>query len=173
MPLCPLSACLPVSLLAAPCRNPLSAFSVRGVTTHVLASNRSTCCTTLLKNIPEICAVAPSLPKILLSSVDVIYTAKGFAVARWLADCCFSSYGSKDRCGKFRSSVSQYSSRSRSLPRSNVTSLTAIYSAGAGVVPKGNFKQRKARSSTIAMHGDSVFACACIQRKLHPGLFFQ
>ena len=41
------------------------------------------------------------------ASVAVISTDKGYAVDRWLADCCFSSGGSKDRCGKLRSSVSQ------------------------------------------------------------------
>ena len=51
-----------------------------------------------------------------------------------------------------------------SLPRSIAASLMVVYSAGAGAVPKGNLKQRKASSSTIAMHVDAVFACACILR---------
>ena len=33
-------------------------------------------------------------------SVAMISTAKGSAFARWLADCCFSSSGSKDLCGE-------------------------------------------------------------------------
>ena len=41
------------------------------------------------------------------ASVAMISTAKGSAFARWLADCYFSSGGSKDRCGELRSSVSQ------------------------------------------------------------------
>ena len=41
------------------------------------------------------------------ASVAVISTAKGSAFARWLADCCFSSGGSKDMCGELRSFVSQ------------------------------------------------------------------
>ena len=98
------------------------------------------------------------------SSVAVISTDKGTAVAIWLAESCFSSYGSKYWCGKFRSSVSQYSSQSRSLPRSIAPSLTVLYYAGAGVVPKVNLKQRKSSSSTIAMHVDTVVAFACIRR---------
>ena len=98
------------------------------------------------------------------ASVTVISTAKGSVVARWLADLCFSYCGSKDRCVEFRSSVSKDSSQSRSLLRSIAASLTVVYSAGAGVVPKGNLKQRKASSSTIAMHVDAVFTCACIRQ---------
>ena len=52
------------------------------------------------------------------ASVALISTAKGYDVARWLADCCFSSCGSKDWCGKFRSSVSQDSFQSILFPRS-------------------------------------------------------
>ena len=74
------------------------------------------------------------------TSVAVISTSKGSAVARLLADYCFSSCVNKDRCGEFRSSVSQDSSRSRSLPSSIAASLTVVYSAGAGLVPKGNLK---------------------------------
>ena len=70
------------------------------------------------------------------ASVAVISTANGSAVSIWLSDCCFSSCWSKDLCGEFRSSVSQGSSRSRSLRRSIAASLTVVYSAGAGVVPK-------------------------------------
>ena len=98
------------------------------------------------------------------ASVAVISTAKGSAVARRLSDFCFSSFGSKDWCGEFRSSVSQDSSRSRSFPRSIAASLTVVYSAGAGVVPKGNLKQRKASSSTIEIHVNAVVAFACIRR---------
>ena len=41
------------------------------------------------------------------ASVAMISTTKRSAFSRWIADCCFSSGGSKDRCGKLRSSVSQ------------------------------------------------------------------
>ena len=98
------------------------------------------------------------------ASVDAMYTSKGSDVVRCLADFCFSICGSKDQCGDFRSSVSQYSSRSRLLPRSISASLTVVYYAGAGVVPTGNFMQRKASSSTIAMDVDAVVAFACIWR---------
>ena len=92
------------------------------------------------------------------ASVALISTDKGFAVVRWLYDCCLSSCRSKERCGEFRSFLSQDSSRSRSLPRYIAVSLTVVYSAGAGVVPKGNLKQKKASPSTIAMHVDTVVA---------------
>ena len=73
-------------------------------------------------------------------SVAVMSTAKGSDVARWLADCCLSSCGSNYQCGKFRSSVSQDSSQSISLPRSISSPLTLVYSACVGVVPKGNLR---------------------------------
>ena len=98
------------------------------------------------------------------ASVAVISTAKGSAFARWLADCCFSSDGIKDLCGKLRSSVSQDYNRSRSLPRYISASPTVVYSAGTGVVLKGNIKQIKSSSSTFAMHVDMVVAFACIRR---------
>ena len=41
------------------------------------------------------------------ASVAMISTAKGSDFARWLADCGFSSVGSKDLCGELRSFVSQ------------------------------------------------------------------
>ena len=41
---------------------------------------------------------------------------------------------------------------------------TVVYSAGAGVVPKGNLKQRKDISSTIAMHANAIVVLACIRR---------
>ena len=72
--------------------------------------------------------------------------------------------GSKDRCGELRLSVSQDSSRSRSLPRSIFASLIVVYSAGAGVVPKVNIRYRKAISLTIAIHVNAVVAFACIRR---------
>ena len=96
------------------------------------------------------------------ASVAVISTAKGSSIERWLADCCFYSCGSKDRCGKFRLSVSQDSSCSRSLPRPIAASLTVAYYAGAGVTTKGNLKQKKVSLSNIAMHVDAVVAFACI-----------
>ena len=90
------------------------------------------------------------------ASVALIYTSKGSAVARWLFDFCFSSCGSKDWCVEFRTSMSQDSSRSRLLPRYISASLTVVYSACAGVVPKGDLKQVKAISSIIAMHTGCV-----------------
>ena len=98
------------------------------------------------------------------SSVSVMSTDKGSAVAIWLSDCCFSSYVSKDWCGEFISSVSQDSSRIRFLPRSIAASLTVLYSTGAGVVKKGNLRQIKASSSTIAIHVDAVVTFVCIRR---------
>ena len=50
------------------------------------------------------------------------------------------------------------------MPRSIADSLTVVYSDGAGVVPKGNLRQRKAGSSTIAIHVDVVVVFACIRR---------
>ena len=41
--------------------------------------------------------------------------------------------------------------RSISFPGSITNSLTVVYSFGAGVVPKGNHRNIKYRSSTIAM----------------------
>ena len=52
------------------------------------------------------------------------------------------------------------------MPRSIAASLIVIYSAGAGVVQKGNLKQRKAISLTIVMLVDAVFAFACIYRNI-------
>ena len=72
------------------------------------------------------------------ASVAVMSTSKGSDVARWLADFCLYSCWSKDWCGKFKSSVSQDLSRSRSFPRSISDLLTVAYSSGAGVVPKSN-----------------------------------
>ena len=83
------------------------------------------------------------------ASVAVMSNSKGSTVARFLADFFFSSCGSKYWCGDFRLFVFQDSNRSRSLPRSIVASPTLVYSAGAGLVPKGNLSQRKAISSTI------------------------
>ena len=72
--------------------------------------------------------------------VAVMSNAKGSAIARWRVDLCFYSCVSKDRCGNFRSSVSQDSSRSILLPRSIAASLIVVYSSGAGVVTKGILK---------------------------------
>ena len=49
----------------------------------------------------------PSMKPSMDVSVDVISTAKGYVVARWLDGCCFSSCGSKDLCSEFILSVSQ------------------------------------------------------------------
>ena len=91
-------------------------------------------------------------------------TVKGSAVARCLAECCFSSCGSKDWCGEFISSVSQDSFLSRSFPRSIAASLTVIYSSGAVLVSKGTLRKRNYSSLTIEMHVDAVVAFACIWR---------
>ena len=48
------------------------------------------------------------------------------------------------------------------MPRSIAASLTVVYSAVAGVVPKGNVRQIKDISSTNIMHVDVVVAFACI-----------
>ena len=47
------------------------------------------------------------------ASMAMMSTAKGYDVAIWLVDCCFSYCGIKDHCGKFSSSVSQDSFWSR------------------------------------------------------------
>ena len=78
------------------------------------------------------------------TSVSMMSTANGYDVARWLADCCFSSYGIKYRCGDFRSFVSHDSSQSILLPRSIAAALTVVYYSGAGLVTKGDLRQRKA-----------------------------
>ena len=104
-----------------------------------------------------------SMNPLIDASVAVMSTSRGSAVAIWLADCCLSYCGSNDWCAEFSSSVYQDSSRSRSLPRSIAASLPVIYSSGAGVVPKGNLRQRKDSSSIIAMHVDAVVAFAYIQ----------
>ena len=98
------------------------------------------------------------------ASVAVMSNAKGSAFSRWLVDCCLSSCDSKDLCGEFRSSVSQYLSRSRSFPRSISASLTVVYSAGMSVLPKGNRRQRRAGLYTIAIHFDVVVAFSFIRR---------
>ena len=60
--------------------------------------------------------------------------------------------------------MSQDSSWSRFFPRSIVNALKVVYSAGAGVVPKGNNRQINASSSTIAINFDAVVALAYIWR---------
>ena len=67
-------------------------------------------------------------------------------------------------CGEFRSSVYQYFSRRRSFTRSIYASPTVVHSAGAGVVPKGNLRQKNASSSTIAIQVDVVVEFVCIRR---------
>ena len=98
------------------------------------------------------------------ASVDEISTAKGSDVAIWLADFCLSSFESNNQCGELRLSVSQDSFCSRSFPRSIATSLTDIYSAGAGVVPTGNISQKNSSLSTIKIHVDAVVVFTCMQR---------
>ena len=106
------------------------------------------------------------------ASVDGISTAKGYAVSRWLADSCFSSCVSNDRCGEFRSSVSQDSSRSRSLPRSISASLTVVYSDNAGVVPKGNLRQTKLACLLLQCMSTRLSHLYVSGVRLRPGLFF-
>ena len=60
--------------------------------------------------------------------------------------------------------MSQDSYQIRSLPMSISASLKFVYSSGAGVMPKGKLRHRKASSSTIAMHVDAVVAFACMRR---------
>ena len=107
------------------------------------------------------------------ASVYVISTAKRSVVAIWLADIFLSSCESKDRHGEFKSSVSKDSSQSGSLPRYIAASLTVIYSNGAGVVPKGKPKQRKASSSTFAIHVKAVLRLHVSGGRMRPGMFSQ
>ena len=76
----------------------------------------------------------------------------------------YSTVGVSIGVASLDKSVSQASSRSRSFPRSIAASLKFTYSSGASVMPKGNLRQRKDSSSTIAMHVDAVFAIACIRQ---------
>ena len=105
----------------------------------------------------------PSMNPSIYASVAVMSTANGSAVARYLTYFCLFSYGSKDFCGESRSSVSQDSFQSRLLPMYIADSLTVVYSDGAGVVPKGNLRQRKSSPLTISVHVNVVVAFACIQ----------
>ena len=50
------------------------------------------------------------------------------------------------------------------FPRSISAFPIVVYSAGAGVVPKGSFRQIKASFSTIVMQVDAVLAFAWIWR---------
>ena len=54
--------------------------------------------------------------------------------------------------GYWSSVVSHYFSLRRSFPRSIATSLTVVYSAGAGVVTKGKRSHIKERLSTMVIH---------------------
>ena len=98
------------------------------------------------------------------ASLDFMSTAKGSEVAIWIVDCCLYYCVSKDLCGEFRLFVSQDFPWSRSFPRYIAASLTVVYSAGVGVVPKSNRKQRKSSSSNIAMHVDAVVEFSFIWR---------
>ena len=79
----------------------------------------------------------------------VMSPAKGSFSAIWIVDSCLSSRVIKDMCGECRSSVSQYSYRSRSFSRSIAALPIVVYSASAGVVPKGNRRHRKTILSNI------------------------
>ena len=94
----------------------------------------------------------------------LFFTARGYAFVRWFADFCLSSFGSNFLCGELIFSVSQYSSLSRSFPRYISASLIVVYYAGAGVVPKGDRRQRKASFSNISMQFKGVVAFAWIRR---------
>ena len=96
--------------------------------------------------------------------MDVVSTARGSDFESWFSKCCLFYFGSKDLCGEFRSSVSQYLSRSRSFPRYIFASLAVVYSTSRGVVPKGNRRQRKAIFSTIAVQFNAVVEFAWIWR---------
>ena len=50
------------------------------------------------------------------------------------------------------------------FPRSIAALRTVVYSAGAGVVPKGNRRQKNSSSSTISIQVHAVVAFACIRR---------
>ena len=54
---------------------------------------------------------------------------------------------------------------SRSFPSSITASLTVVYYSGTVVVPKGNCRQRKASSSTIAVKVNAVVAFESIWRE--------
>ena len=52
----------------------------------------------------------------------------------------------------------------RSLQRYIDASLMLVYSAGAGVVPKGKHRQREANLFTIDMHVDAICEFAWMRR---------
>ena len=56
----------------------------------------------------------------------------------------------------------------RSFPRFIAESLMVVYSAGAGVVPKGRCRQRKASFTTIAMHVNATCAFMWTRRYAAP-----
>ena len=61
--------------------------------------------------------------------------------------------------------MSQYFSLGGLFPGSiGAASVTVVYSAGVGVVPKCSRRQRKASFSTIAMQVDAVVAFPWIRR---------
>ena len=60
--------------------------------------------------------------------------------------------------------MSHDSSMSRSFPRYISSLLSVVYSAGAGVVPKGSFRQIKASFSIIVMQVYAVLSFAWIWR---------
>ena len=99
------------------------------------------------------------------ASMTVISTARGSACTIWFVNCCLSSFVSKYMCSEFRSYISQDLYWSISFTMSIVDSLIVVYSAGAGVVPEGNHRHRKASLSNIAMKFDEVVAFAWIQRQ--------
>ena len=84
-------------------------------------------------------------------SVSVISTARGSAFTGWFSGCCLSSFGSKVLCGEMIFYGSHNSSLNRLFPRYIAAFLIVVYSYGADVVKKGNYRHRKASLSTTDM----------------------
>ena len=58
--------------------------------------------------------------------------------------------------GDWGSVASHHLSLRRSLPRPISASFNVVYSAGAGVVPRGELRHRRVRLSKMAMHVDAI-----------------
>ena len=98
------------------------------------------------------------------SYVDLMSTARGSDFERWSYECHSFSSGSRFLCVEVRYVVNHDSYLIRSLPRSIAALLVVVYSADAGVVPKGNHRQRRASLSNISMQVEVAAAFAWIQR---------
>ena len=68
--------------------------------------------------------------------------------------------------------MSHDTSTSRSFPRSIDASLVVVYYSGAGLVPKGRSRKRKASFTNISMHVDDIYVFAWTRPIQHQGLFF-